>query len=188
MAYYVRKIARAKWRLLEKGAENRIENYYADTIANDMRTQGNTLSLWRVESLSSQDIEPVIVINSLLGDTISKIDLLFIPEEFLNDFTLEQKDGNTVVWKYKNLHYDIVELSVQKHLLFAKDVVLKILTLEEQRSQSGEKKNQTLIMRVGEPRQLEMITKWIDQGDIDVHDLKIKQKEAIDKQRRKTNF
>lgn len=42
MAYYVRKIARAKWALLEHGAENVIENYKADTIANDMKTQGNT--------------------------------------------------------------------------------------------------------------------------------------------------
>lgn len=40
MAYYVRKIARAKWALLEHGAENVIENYKADTIANDMKTQG----------------------------------------------------------------------------------------------------------------------------------------------------
>lgn len=39
MAYYVRKIARAKWALLEHGAENVIENYKADTIANDMKTK-----------------------------------------------------------------------------------------------------------------------------------------------------
>lgn len=66
MAYYVRKIARAKWALLEQDAENIIENYKADTIANDMKTQGNTLSLWRVESMDKKDIDPVIVINSLL--------------------------------------------------------------------------------------------------------------------------
>lgn len=110
MAYYVRKIARAKWALLEQDAENIIENYKADTIANDMKTQGNTLSLWRVESMDKKDIDPVIVINSLLGDTISKIDLIFIPEDMIRDFALKQKDGNTVVSKYCNLHYDIVSL------------------------------------------------------------------------------
>ena len=91
MAYYVRKIARAKWALLEHGAENVIENYKADTIANDMKTQGNTLSLWRVESMDKKDIDPVIVINSLLGDTISKIDLIFIPEDMITDFVTEEK-------------------------------------------------------------------------------------------------
>lgn len=100
MAYYVRKIARAKWALLEQDAENIIENYKADTIANDMKTQGNTLSLWRVESMDKKDIDPVIVINSLLGDTISKIDLIFIPEDMIRDFALKQKDGNTIVSKY----------------------------------------------------------------------------------------
>lgn len=136
MAYYVRKIARAKWALLEQDAENIIENYKADTIANDMKTQGNTLSLWRVESMDKKDIDPVIVINSLLGDTISKIDLIFIPEDMIRDFALKQKDGNTVVSKYCNLHYDIVSLTVKKHILFAKDVVLKIFALEEARSKS----------------------------------------------------
>ena len=155
MAYYVRKIARAKWALLEHGAENVIENYKADTIANDMKTQGNTLSLWRVESMDKKDIDPVIVINSLLGDTISKIDLIFIPEDMITDFTLKQKDGNTVVSKYCNLHYDVVSLTVKKHILFAKDVVLKIFALEEARSKNGTQDGQSsLIKRYNE------ITLW----------------------------
>lgn len=100
MAYYVRKFARAKWSLLERETEDIIDNYKADTIANDMRTMGNTLSLWKVDSLSDADIEPVIVINSLLGDTISKLELMFIPEQFIENYTLEQDDGNTVVTNY----------------------------------------------------------------------------------------
>ena len=79
MAYYVRKIARAKWSVLNDGTEEIIENYRADAIANDMRTTNDTLSFWRVDSLSEADLEPVIVINSLLGDTINKIECnLFI--------------------------------------------------------------------------------------------------------------
>lgn len=183
MAYYVRKIARAKWSLLEKDAEDIIENYNADTIANDMRTQGNTLSLWKVQSLADEDIEPVIVINSLLGDTISKIDLMFIPEELLGDFSLKQTDGNTVVSNYRNLHYDAIELSVKKHILFAKDVVLKVLSLEKENA--GKSNYQPLIKRIVEKRQFEMIEKWIQQGDIQFEELKDKQKEAILNQRKK---
>lgn len=105
MAYYVRKFARAKWSLLERETEDIIDNYKADTIANDMRTMGNTLSLWKVDSLSDADIEPVIVINSLLGDTISKLELMFIPEQFIENYTLEQDDGNTVVTNYCKLFF-----------------------------------------------------------------------------------
>lgn len=131
MAYYVRKIARAKWALLEQDAENIIENYKADTIANDMKTQGNTLSLWRVESMDKKDIDPVIVINSLLGDTISKIDLIFIPEDMIRDFALKQKDGNTVVSKYCNLHYDIVSLTVKSIFFLLRMLSLKYLHLRK---------------------------------------------------------
>lgn len=125
MAYYVRKFARAKWSLLEKGTEDIIDNYKADTIANDMRTYGNTLSLWKVDSLSDADIEPVIVINSLLGDTISSLDLIFIPEQLIENYILEQVDGNTVVANYCNLHYNVTQLTVGEHILFAKDVMLR---------------------------------------------------------------
>lgn len=183
MAFYVRKFARAKWSVLEKGSEDIIENYNADTIANDMRTYGNTLSLWRVESLSDQDIEPVLVINSLLGDTISKIDLMFIPEEMMGEYSLMQEDGDTVVLNYRHLHYNVVKLSVKTHILFAKNIILKIL--------SDDKNNQKtpgqplLIKRIAEKRQFEMIEKWIAQGDIDFTQLKEKQQNAIEKYREK---
>ena len=183
MAFYVRKFARAKWSVLEKGSEIIIENYNSDTIANDMRTQGNTLSLWRVESLSDQDIEPVLVINSLLGDTISKIDLMFIPEEMIGEYSLVQEDGDTVVLNYRHLHYNVVRLSVKTHVLFAKNIVLKILADEEENKKT---QGQTLLIkRIAERKQFEMIEKWIAQGDIDFAQLKEKQQNAIEKYREK---
>ena len=177
MAYYVRKFARAKWSLLERETEDIIDNYKADTIANDMRTMGNTLSLWKVDSLSDADIEPVIVINSLLGDTISKLELMFIPEQFIENYTLEQDDGNTVVTNYCNLHDNITQLTVGKHILFAKEIMLKIIDLEKQNdNQPG---HQPLIRRYKEKDQLGMIEKWIQMGEIDFSQLKEKQQKAI---------
>ena len=177
MAYYVRKFARAKWSLLERETEDIIDNYKAYTIANDMRTMGNTLSLWKVDSLSDADIEPVIVINSLLGDTISKLELMFIPEQFIENYTLEQDDGNTVVTNYCNLHYNITQLTVGKHILFAKEIMLKIIDLEKQNdNQPG---HQPLIRRYKEKDQLGMIEKWIQMGEIDFSQLKEKQQKAI---------
>lgn len=179
MAYYVRKIARAKWSLLEENTKDVIGNYKADTIANDMRTQGNTLSLWKVESLLEDEIEPVVVINSLLGDTVSKIELMFIPEEMLEGFSLRQSEGNTVVSKYRDLHYDVIGLSVKKHILFAKNIVLKVLAYEKEKKPD----DQALIKRFNEKRQLEMIEKLIQQGDIEIGQLKEKQREAVLKNR-----
>ena len=163
MAYYVRKFARAKWSLLERETEDIIDNYKADTIANDMRTMGNTLSLWKVDSL--------------LGDTISKLELMFIPEQFIENYTLEQDDGNTVVTNYCNLHYNITQLTVGKHILFAKEIMLKIIDLEKQNdNQPG---HQPLIRRYKEKDQLGMIEKWIQMGEIDFSQLKEKQQKAI---------
>lgn len=181
MAYYVRKFARAKWSLLEKGAEDIIDNYKADTIANDMRTTGNTLSLWKVDSLSDADIEPVIVINSLLGDTISKLDLMFIPEQLIGSYILEQADGNTIVANYRNLHYNVTQLTVGSHILFAKDIILKIMTLEK--ANNKQPGYQPLIRRYQENKQLKMIADWIDRGEINYYELKDKQKAAVDKYR-----
>lgn len=181
MAYYVRKFARAKWSLLEKEAEDIVDNYKADTIANDMRTSGNTLSLWKVDSLSDADIEPVIVINSLLGDTIAKLDLMFIPEQLIKNYILQQEDGNTVVANYRNLHYNVTQLTVGKHILFAKEIMLKIIALEKQNGkQPG---HQPLIRRYQEKKQLEMIEKWIQKGEVDFSQLKEKQQKAIESQR-----
>ena len=173
MAYYVRKIARAKWSLLEEGTEDTIYNYKADTIANDIRTQNNTISLWRAEGLSENEIEPVVVINSLLGDTISRIELIFIPEEMLEGFTYNQEDGETAVSNYRDLHYNVKNLSVAKHIIFATNVILKILAMENN-TLTGQN---SLIKRFSPKQQLDIINKWIP--EIDYDRLKPKQQETI---------
>ena len=180
MAYYVRKIVRAKWKLIDDGAKNVIGNYKADTVANDMRTQANTLSLWRVESLEEKDVIPAVVINSLLGDTISDIDLIFIPEEMMTNFTLKQTDGNTVVINYRDCHRDVVGLTVKSHILFANNVVLKILALENRRKSCDViTEPGPLIRKYRERALLPLINEWIDNNEIEFDQLKEKQRDAI---------
>ena len=81
----------------------------------------------------------------------------------------------------KNLHYNVTQLTVGGYILFAKEIMLKIITLEKQ----GDKQpgHQPLIRRYQEKKQLEMIEKWIQMGQIDFNQLKEKQQEAIKKQR-----
>lgn len=176
MAYYVRKFARAKWVLMNQDAEKNIGNYCADAIANDMRTTGNTLSLWKAESLNTEDINPIIIINSLMGDNIKTIDLMFIPEEMMSKYALRQEDGDTVLFKYKSLHYNVTSLSIKRLIDFASDVVLTILL-------ESESNPLCLVKRVKERDQLSLISDWIDCGKLNYEDLKDSQKKALDKYR-----
>ena len=177
MAFYVRKIARAKWSLIDKSNDNIIENYRADAIANDMRTYDDTLSFWKANSLSNEDLEPIIVINSLLGDNIKKIDLLCIPEELIEGFSLQQMDGDTVVNEYKGLHYNIISLSIKKLVEFAGEVVLKAILLSDDHPE--------YIQRIPEQLQLKLVNNWIEKGKINFNDLKDSQKNNISKYRGK---
>lgn len=178
MAYYVRKIARAKWNLKIIGSENVIQNYRADAIANDMRTTNDTLSFWRTDSLEPEDVNPIIVINSLLGDSITKIDLLCIPEEMISEFDLEQVDGNTILYSFKDRHYNVVELTVKKLEDFASDIVLTLLSMSEQNSE--------YIKRIKANDQLFLIDKYIASGQIKYEDLKERQKTDFKKYLEKT--
>lgn len=176
MAYYVRKIARAKWNLKIIGSENVIQNYRADAIANDMRTTNDTLSFWRTDSLEPEDVNPIIVINSLLGDSITKIDLLCIPEEMISEFDLEQVDGNTILYSFKDRHYNVVELTVKKLEEFASDIVLTLLSMAE--------KHPEYIKRITVKEQLSLIDSYISSGSLVYEDLKEHQKKDLDKFRK----
>lgn len=174
MAYYVRKIARAKWCPLDRRAKNTLSNYKADTIANDLKTSSNTLSLWKVDSLSITDTEPIIVVNSLLGDTISKIDLLFIPESYLDQFTLEPSAGNTVVSQCVDRHYNVVSLTVRSHILFAYSVILPLLAQAAASPGNGD-----IVQRYTEKQQFVLLEKWLADGRLTFKDLKEKQQNDI---------
>lgn len=177
MAYYVRKIARAKWTLLDSTSDRIIENYRADAIANDMRTSGDTLSFWKADSLEPEDFDPIIIINSLLGDNIKTIDLLCIPEESLSEFDLVQVDGDTVVYEYKGLHYNLVSLTVKRLVAFASDIVLNELASVESHPE--------YVRRYKEKQQFDLIEDWISTGKISYNDLKETQKEDLVKYRKK---
>lgn len=179
MGYYVRKIARAKWTSVvddkEGTFDREIQNYRADALANDLKTSNDTLSFWWTDSLSEDDLEPVVLINSLLGDTISKIELICVPDEMITGYLFEQTDGDTVVTQYKNLHYNMVKLSVKMLLKFAQDVILTIL------ARKYEDDEELLVKRISKTEQLQLLKKWIQSGQLCFDDLNEKQKAALNK-------
>ena len=88
----------------------------------------------------------------------------------------------------QSIRFSIKTLTVKKHILFAKDVVLKIFALEEARSKNGTQDGQSsLIKRYNEETQFVMIDQWIQNREINIDQLKDRQKEALLKWREKEN-
>ena len=111
MALLVRKIARGKW------PDNpcSINCLQADAIS-DLRTQGNTLSVWRVEN--SDELEEAILALAASSKTekIETITIVWADEEvFLkNGITVtDTVEGDTVVTDLRPKHRDLSNLSYE---------------------------------------------------------------------------
>ena len=133
MAYYVRKIARAKWQKEPLNndkdiAELEIKSVSADAITVCTKTYQGKLSLWKVESANNiiEDIVPLI-----LGfERPDDCDIIYIAEEDLLEegITVEKSpgDANTPIEELKETHYNAVVKDYAGLGKFAK-VVLKSL-------------------------------------------------------------
>ena len=181
MAYYVRKIARAKWEISE-GLDKIVCNLRADAVANDLRTTKNTLSFWKAESLEPQDMEPIEVVTSLLGDKFATIKLLCVPEDDLSQLglrmELNEKDADTVIADCKRLHYDLVSLDVKSLLTFADQIVLRIL---QDKTLSADEFAPNALVRCCQKKDLIRRAKqWLDDGKFSCESLAEKGKTELE--------
>lgn len=133
MAYYVRKISRAKWQenplsTDETEAIQEIKSVAADAITNCIKTTGNKLSLWKVEEKRDiiEDIIPLIV-GFERPDTC---DVIYIPDEIFSEegISLVQspEDANTPIESLKEFHYNAIVGDYEGLGKFAK-IVLRSL-------------------------------------------------------------
>lgn len=108
MSYYVRKIARAKW----PDNVSDINTLPADAIS-DLRTMGNTLSFWRIESLGELDKAALALAASSKSDKIETISLIWIDEdEIIRDgLATDNSEGDTIVEDLSSLHRDCTGLT-----------------------------------------------------------------------------
>lgn len=108
MSYYVRKISRAKW------PDNNcdINVLPADAIS-DLRTTGNSLSFWRIDSLCDLDKAALALAASSKSDRIENISLIWIDEEEIirDGLSTESSAGDTIVEDLASLHRDCVGLT-----------------------------------------------------------------------------
>ena len=77
----------------------------ADAIS-DLRTMGNTLSFWRIESLGELDKGALALAASSKSDKIETISLIWIDEdEIIRDgLTTDNSEGDTIVEDLSSLH------------------------------------------------------------------------------------
>lgn len=88
----------------------------SDALTICMKTQGNTLSFWRVDAGENGEDEAIL---ALLGtqNRIDKIDIVFIEDNAVEDVTFAATLGNTIFADLRNLHVDIADLD---HIAFLK--------------------------------------------------------------------
>jgi len=120
MSYFVRKISRSKWEVDGNGAVN------ADAITNCMKTNGNTLSFWRVDS--ETEISSAILALAAANDNLDKMDVVVIPEAVFQGLaiTIAATPGNTACEKFAHTHRDLANLTIKELALVADVLADKI--------------------------------------------------------------
>lgn len=154
MSYFVRKYWSAKWhqydkqnkipqKLINQGIKEKIKSYIkkyfckecnnndvrisADAITNCLKTQKNTLSLWKVNDIKNIDNEGALAIIGTM-DSIASIDIIIFSNDELNSLGLELKDtnGNTIVADLQKTHSDIINLDTVSLTEFSNHIYKKI--------------------------------------------------------------
>jgi len=117
MSLYIRKILMSKWKPKSPLPPNL--NYLAigtDGVTNCCKTDGNTISLWRVDSEELVSVNDKKVISTLAtnGGSLSPIDCIFMTDEEIKELGLviEQTEGFTLIPEIKGLHFDIRDLNL----------------------------------------------------------------------------
>jgi len=162
---YLRMITKkAKW---EQSLSMEIDALSSDLITGCLRTQGETLSLWRLESYEM--VNEAIVALASNRELIQHLDYMIIPENKLSDygFDIEFNCGHTPYEEFNKNHYDIIKLNYEK----LGNVSQMILELN--------KSDSNKIVRVYQDDVKLLLKKAINEGKINEDKLKPKLKEAL---------
>jgi len=109
---FVRKINLAKWK--QKLIDDNDHN--SDPITIDLRTSGNTLSLWRIKEESEEEIKEAVLALASNFERLGKMAVILINEEDLSKYSLDIKNnlGNGKYFSYNEEHFDIINITYNK--------------------------------------------------------------------------
>lgn len=115
MAYYVRKISRAKWNfdLLNSHKDSAYQYVRADAITSCLRTTSDKLSVWKVNQKgdsAQENIEEALPL--ILGfEKLDTIDIVYLSEKDIYEMGLTCEhsplDANVNKESLKEMHYNI---------------------------------------------------------------------------------
>lgn len=162
--FLVRKISRAKWpgdRELSGG------EIPADAVTIDLQTDGNALSFWECPTDESDDIEAVALALAAGRDSLQKLEIVWIADDEIiqGDVTIEKTVGRTPVTDLATTHVSMPRLDYSRLGTVAKFVV------------SALEANQHRV--ITKPRVKTMLVRAVEEGRIDVGDLKDKLRDQI---------
>lgn len=118
MAYFIRMVGSAKWLKCKDDKIKDIMDASADTITSDLRTQLDTLSIWRVETLSDEEINKILLALSLSRDSLTRLDIVIIEDQLLDGYGLEYhaapETADTPYISVKQQHFDLIGLNYKQ--------------------------------------------------------------------------
>lgn len=115
MVYYVRKLSKPA-NLYKIKESSDISQIPADFLGQEMRTQGNTLSVWRCGSIDEVGMSDAIKAALFVSTGIEATQFLILDSDMLSEAGIEVKDvtGKTAYKGLNELHSDLCELTYEK--------------------------------------------------------------------------
>jgi hypothetical protein len=111
VSYLVRKITRAKWDNKD-GLD--LDETPADAVTADLRTSGNTLSFWKIETQSDDEFCMTALALITAAQCIERMDLAWVENDSIctNKITIISSDGRTPVTSLRSNHVDLANLDL----------------------------------------------------------------------------
>ncbi len=110
--YYLRKISRGKWPSEETVSQASLKDVHADTVIAEFNNiDDNKLSVWKIEN--DEDLLDAFIALGSNCDNIGTIFAVKIPEEYLNDVTFDEQEGETPTFGINSKHRNITDLNYE---------------------------------------------------------------------------
>lgn len=121
MAYLVRKIAMGKWCVSDE-----VLPINADAITQCLKTDNNTLSVWRIED--EKEVSKGVLAMAANNDYLSKIDVVIVDESTLaaGSITIAITPGETPCADLVETHRDLAELNVANLAFISESIAAQI--------------------------------------------------------------
>lgn len=177
---YARRYNPGKWHQYEYSTTQRIST---DALTQCLKTENNTLSLWKVDSIENLDNQGALALIGAMT-AFDKIDVILFTDEELKELgvLLSDSNGNTKVEDLKGTHTDIADLDMSSFTVFADFFARKLSDLEarkkelddlvksarkdEERDKYKKEILQLHIRRYTQPTVLKMYQKAVDEKRI----------------------